>query len=245
MQRQKLWRNRLIGKDLTYKRHVYEKYIQGRTEVSESTLQTILADIPRTFGEKETFGDDIIQQLLMEYATVQAGDCYLQGFSYFMSLIWQVFRLSDNAKADSFWCFCKIVGIVRPMKPDFNSKWFDWNRKCWINLLVNEIKKKRPLLGSIIDEELEIFSSLILVKWYMLWFSQNIVYEELMTLWDFLITVPPDKLMLTYNMIALVIIEQAADDIVYKCDGQSTLVINNILNLKIYNVNNLLKLIGP
>jgi hypothetical protein len=46
-------------------------------------------------------------------------------------------------------------------------------------------------------------------------------------------------------MIALVIIEQAADDIVYKCDGQSTLVINNILNLKIYNVNNLLKLIGP
>lgn len=242
--RRDIFRDRLIGDDLGYKRDVYHKHIQGRSGVSPSTLQTILSDIPRTFSESRTkSGDSTIQKLLVEYATIQLGDNYLQGFSYFMTIFWQVFRLEEHAEADTFWCFSKLVGIIRPLMPDFNCEWFAWNRNFWINDLVKKIGKKRPLLESLICEEIDIFSSLILVKWYMLWFAQNIVFEEVIELWHFLVNIESGKRMHAYNCIALVIIEQAADDIVYQCGGQAHLVIYKLLNLKIKNVSNLIKLV--
>jgi len=243
MHRRQLWRNRLIGKDIAYKRSVYYKYIQNRIDVSESTLQTIIADIPRTFSGKTKVDSAYVQNLLLEYATVQSGDSYLQGFSYFMVILCTVFSGSEHAKADVFWCFSSLVGIIRPMMPDFNCEWTFWNKTFWINELVKKIGKKRPLLEAIICEEMEIFSSLILVKWYMLWFSQNIVYEEVVELWDFLLGLSPDKLMPAYNSIALVIISQAAGDIVYKNDGQAVPVIYQLLDLKVTNVQNLIKLV--
>ena len=241
--RQEIWRKNLIGKDIAYKRYVYSKYIEGRTDISESTLQTINADIPRTFSGKTTVSTEVVSKLLKEYATVQRGDSYLQGFSYFMVIFCTVFHKSEHTNADTFWCFSKLVGIIRPLKPDFNADWVAWNRDFWIKDLCKKIGQTRPLLKAIICEEIEIFSSLILVKWYMLLFSHYIIYEEIFEMWDFLFSVTPDKLMQTYNSIALVIISQAADDIVYRCSGQPTVVINNILNLKISNVNNLLKLV--
>ena len=243
MHRRQLWRNRLIGKDIAYKRSVYYKYIQNRIDVSESTLQTIIADIPRTFSGKTKVDSAYVQNLLLEYATVQSGDSYLQGFSYFMVILCTVLSGSEHAKADAFWCFSSLVGIIRPMMPDFNCVWFDWNKTFWINDLVKKIGKGRPLLETIICEEMEIFSSLILVKWYMLWFSQNIVYEEVVELWDFLLSLSPDKLMPAYNSIALVIISQAAGDIVYKNDGQAVPVIYQLLDLKVTNIQNLIKIV--
>ena len=241
--RQKIWRNRLIGKDIDYKRYVYYKYIQNRVGVSESTLQTIIADIPRTFAGETKVDSTYVQNLLIEYATVQSGDSYLQGFSYFMVILCTVFSGSEHAKADAFWCFSKLVGIIRPMMPDFNCEWTSWNRTFWINDLVKKIGKERPLLEAICCEEMEIFSSLILVKWYMLWFSQNIVYEEVVELWDFLLGLPTCKLMHAYNSVALVIISQAAGDIVYKNEGQAVPVIYQLLDLKVSNVPNLIKLV--
>ena len=241
--RQKIWRNRLICKDIAYKRSVYYKYIQNRVGVSESTLQTIIADIPRTFAGETKVDLDFVQNLLLEYATVQSGDSYLQGFSYFMVILCTVFDKTEHMQADAFWCFSKLVGIIRPMMPDFNCGWFEWNKTFWINSLIKKIGKERPLLEAIICEEMEIFSSLILVKWYMLWFSQNIVYEEVVELWDFLLSLSEDKLMHAYNSIALVIISQAAGDIVYKCGGQAVPVIYQLLDLKVTNVQNLIKLV--
>jgi hypothetical protein len=241
--RQKIWRNRLIGKDIDYKRYVYYKYIQNRVGVSESTLQTIIADIPRTFAGETKVDSTYVQNLLIEYATVQSGDSYLQGFSYFMVILCTVFSGSEHAKADAFWCFSKIVGIIRPLMPDFNCNWFDWNRSFWINSLIKQIGQKRPLLAAIINEETEIFSSLILVKWYMLLFAQNIVFDEVITMWDFLLNLPPQKLMHAFNCIALVIIEQSADDLVYSCGGQPTPVISKLLNIQISNVSNLIQLV--
>jgi len=243
MHRQKIWRNRLIGKDIAYKRSVYYKYIQNRIDVSESTLQTIIADIPRTFSGKTKVDSAYVQNLLLEYATVQSGDSYLQGFSYFMVILCTVFDETEHAKADAFWCFSSLVGIIRPMMPDFNCVWFEWNKTFWINSLIKKIGKERPLLEAIICEEMEIFSSLILVKWYMLWFSQNIVYEEVVELWDFLLSLSEDKLMHAYNSIAVTIISQAADDIVYKCGGQAVPVIYQLLDLKVTNIQNLIKIV--
>ena len=240
--RQEIWRQRLIGEDIVYKRYVYQTHIQGGTEISQSTLLNIVADIPRTFSDSQLkCGDSTIKRLLVEYASVQAGDNYLQGFSYFMKIFCQVFHLSEHAEADTFWCFSKLVGIIRPLMPDFNCEWFAWNRKFWVNDLVKRLGKKRPLLEAILQTEIEIFSSLILVKWYMLWFAQNIVFEEVIELWDFLVNVNPCKRMYTYNCIALVIIEQAADNIVYQCGGQATAVIYKLLSLKIKNVGNLIR----
>lgn len=244
-ERQDKWRQKLMGtpKEIKYKRKIYSKYIQGHTKLDDSILQTIRADIPRTFAASQTTNAETVSELLVEYAIIQNGDSYLQGFSYFMTVVHHVFHDSSYRRADIFYCFANLIGLIRPLMPDFNAKWFTWNRNYWISDLLHKLQARRPLLASILNQEMEVFSSMLILKWYFLWFAQNIVFSEILELWDFLLTRPKETLMHTYNCIAYEIINQAADDILYQNNGEPIPIIYKILDLKISNIPNLIQLV--
>ena len=113
-QRCSVWRQKLIGdaKQVRYKQEIYRKFIYKQEQVSNSCRETIAADIPRTWSSETIVGREVIQELLIEYATMQQGDTYLQGFSYLMTVLWTVFRTTEHARADTFWCFSRLFGVI-------------------------------------------------------------------------------------------------------------------------------------
>jgi hypothetical protein len=55
-----------LTKEIKYKRKIYSKYIQGHTKLDDSILQTIRADIPRTFAASQTTNAETVSELLVE-----------------------------------------------------------------------------------------------------------------------------------------------------------------------------------
>jgi hypothetical protein len=242
-QRCQVWRTKLMGSpdDIQHKRTLYKEYVEGHGDVSNQTLHVIAADVPRTWAQHPLTGRETISQLLVEYAAVQRGDSYLQGFSYIMTVFWMVFHTTPEARADTWWCFSRVVGLVRPLMPDFNTKWFHWYRLHWLENFNTQLQRKCPVLSNIISDEMEIFSSLITVKWFMLWFSQTIAFEDIFKLWDFLISVPPHHLMQAYAKITLEIICEAAPQLTYTCFGNATNTVHQILKMRVNGIEHILE----
>ena len=237
MNRADLWRSKLIGQDPSEKRDLYYKFIQHRTDVSPSILTTIQADMPRTYpGNKwVTVHSARIQNLLVSYAAVHKGDSYLQGFNYFMTMLLYVYQHTEHAEADSWWCFARIVGLIRPLMPDFNVAWFHWMRKHWIGELYHKLNK-RPRFQAILFNELDSFSSLVTVRWFMIWFAQTVVFSDLPLLWDFLIEQPPKNLMRIYTFLTYEILEEAAPTITYEWSKNPSELLFSILSMKVENI---------
>jgi hypothetical protein len=243
MVRRKTWRQRLIGPNIQTKRQLFYKFIQNRTDISHSLLTTIKADMPRTYSDIEWFNGkrDIIQRLLVTYAAIHKGDSYLQGFNYIMSILYYVFHGAEHAEADTWWCFARIVGLIRPMMPDFNVAWFHWLRNRWLKEFHEKLYKKRPTIQTVLRNEYERFSSLITIKWFMIWFAQTVAFEEIFDLWDFFIQLPPHALMQAYTLITLEIIIEAAPTITYQWSEQPTQLMHAILTLKVKKINTVLE----
>ena len=241
-QRCQVWRTRLMGRpaDIQHKRAVYKEFVEGRKNVSKHVLDDIVADVPRTWAQQPLTGRETVSQLLVEYAAVQQGDSYLQGFSYIMTVFWAVFHTTHEARADTWWCFSRVVGLVRPLMPDFNAKWFHWYRLHWLEHFHTQLRRRCPVLSNIISNDMEIFSSLITVKWFMLWFSQTIAFEDLFKVWDFLISVPPQHLMQAYARITLEIICEAAPQLTYACFGNATNTMHQILKMRVNGIGHVL-----
>ena len=242
-QRCQVWRTRLMGRpaDIQHKRAVYKEFVEGRKNVSKHVLDDIVADVPRTWAQQPLTGRETVSQLLVEYAAVQQGDSYLQGFSYIMTVFWVVFHTTPDARADTWWCFSRIVGLVRPLMPDFNAKWFHWYRLHWLEEFGERLRRKCPVLSNIISNEMETFSALITVKWFMLWFAQTIAFEDIFKLWDFLISVPPHRLMQAYVRITFEIICEAAPQLTYTCVGNATNTVHQILEMRVRCIDNVLE----
>jgi hypothetical protein len=238
-----IWRKNLMGNvdDILSKRRVYYEFIHNRTNVSDNVRHDIAADIPRTWPEHPELGGDVVQELLIEYAATNQGDSYLQGFNYSMTILWKVFESTEHARADTWWCFSRIVGMIRPLMPDFNTKWFEWYRIHWFGEFRKKIYRTRPIIAQMLTKEMEMFSSLITVKWFMLWFTQTVPFEEIFQLWDFLISVPPSQLMKVYTMITVEIIQEIAPTVTYNSLHNSTNAIHQILNFKVSGVENLIQ----
>ena len=89
-----IWRKTLMGSNVEHKRHLYEKFIQGSDDISESLRTTIEADMPRTYANKTDIQSltPSIQKILVEYASIHKGDSYLQGFNYMVAILFYVFK---------------------------------------------------------------------------------------------------------------------------------------------------------
>lgn len=232
------WRQKLIGPTVGEKRELYRAYIRHRRDVSHTVLQTIRRDMPRTYADQPAVRADIhrVETLLVTYAAVHRGDSYLQGFNYIMAILWQVFKETEHAEADTWWCFARVVGLVRPLMPDFNVTWFHWMRRHWLAQFHRELKRKRPKLESILANQTEEFSCLVTVKWFMIWFAQAVPYEDIFTLWDFIIDQPPRLLMKIYTMLTFEILYEAAPDITYQWSQQPTRLMHALLCIKVRGI---------
>jgi len=238
--RASVWRRKLMGpKDKwRQKRQVFHTFIRGRTDVDPSILQTIRADMPRTYPRIEWMQDvrSKIQDLLVSYAAVQRGDGYLQGFNYIMSILLCVFDGTEYEEADTWWCFARIVGLIRPMMPDFNTTWFHWYRTHWLDEFHTRLRKKRPRVESILATDAEIFSSLVTVKWFMIWFAQNVSFEEIFILWDFIIEQKAERLMHVYTLIAYQLVLECATTVTYRWSQEPSRLMHAILNMKVTGI---------
>jgi len=237
MNRADMWRSKLIGDCPTQKREIYYKFIENRKDAEASIFTTIQADMPRTFPRNKwvAFHSSTIQKLLVSYAAIHKGDSYLQGFNYFMTMLLYVFHKTQYAEADTWWCFARIVGLIRPLMPDFNVAWFHWVRKHWIEELYSKLNK-RPRFQAILFNELDAFSSMVTVKWFMIWFSQTVDFSDLPILWDFIIEQPPKNLMKIYTLLTYEILEEAAPEITYGWSKNPSELLFSILSIQVENI---------
>ena len=232
------WGAQLIGPDIAEKRDIYYTYIQKRNDIPKSVLITIQHDLPRTYPNIDIVRQqqNRLKRLLVSYAAVHRGDSYLQGFNYIMAILMCVFKGTKHADADTWWCFARIVGLIRPLMPDFNVSWFHWLRRHWITNFFDKLKKHRPRLASILDNDVDAFSSLITCRWFMIWFAQTVDVEEIFELWDFIIEQPPRLLMQVYTMLTYEIIYDAAPTLTYQWAQEPVALMHAFLSIRVKTV---------
>ena len=237
--RRVLWRRHLMGsvQNIAQKRKLFERYVVSKTDISPRTLGFIQRDIPRTYPQVEWVRENAktIEQLLVHYAAVHRADGYLQGFNYAMAIIYHVFHGHEHALADSWWCFARWVGLVRPFIPDFNVTWFHACRRTWLKELMHRLKKKRPQLHSILMQEADAFSNLISCKWFLIWFAQQINFERIFVLWDVIILHPPSMVINICTSIMVEIMIEAAPQITYQWSQKPKEFMYTLLRLRITN----------
>ena len=127
------------------------------------------------------------------------------------------------------------------MMPDFNQTWFEWCSRHWMNQFHIRFKKSRPLLQSIIERNSSDFSRLIVIKWFFIWFAQSIGLKEILPLWDFLISLEPQHLMMAYVHITFEVLKEGAPTITYNYSQSETELIMAIISMKINGVEEIIK----
>ena len=237
--RRVLWRRHLMGNEqaIAHKRKLYQHYVVPKTQINERTRGFIQRDIPRTYPQVQWVQENTesIKTLLIQYAVVHRADGYLQGFNYAMAIIYHVFYGHEHALADTWWCFARWVGLVRPFIPDFNVTWFHACRRTWLEKLMYRLKKKRPQLHSILMQEAETFSNLISCKWFLIWFAQQIDFEHIFVLWDVLILHPPSMVIKICTSIMVEIMIEAAPQITYQWSQNPREFMYTLLRMHISN----------
>lgn len=245
MSRADQWRAKLMGtpEQIEMKRTLYTSFVDGRDDADRDIVQTIDNDIPRTFPDVAWMHEhkDVIRALLISYAAVHRGDSYLQGFNYLMATVYRVFHDQEHALPDTWWCFSRVVSLVRSLMPDFNVTWFHWCRRHWFGDFHRRLRRNSPALESILRNHHETFSTLTTVKWFMLWFCQTVVYEELLELWDFLIDIDPQSLMRAYTLITFEILLEASPTISYNWSQNPAEAVHSIIAMRVRGVKNIVR----
>lgn len=235
-----VWRQYLIGDSIETKRHLYDRFISGRKDIPLEIRLTIQADMPRTFPRNEWVQNNIqdIQTIVTEYAAVHKADSYLQGFNFIATVILYVMKDEPKYKmADTWWCMAGVIGRVRSFIPDFNIAWSRWCQRHWMREFQAKLSRKRPTLSSILSKQQDSISRLIPCKWFLLWFVQTVVFDEIFILWDFLIQLPPEQLMKAYVTITYEIFNEQATTVSYKwANVDSTELLMDILGMKIQGI---------
>lgn len=239
-QRRTIWRRCLMGNDTTVskKRELYQVYARHRRDIPDDLLRIIQRDLPRTFPEVPWVADHSanIESLLVMYAAIHKGDSYLQGFNYHMTILYHVFEGSEHAMADTWWCFSRVIGLVRPLMPDFNITWFHWCRRHWTEDLFRRLRRSRPQLHSILDNQQEHFSTLVTCKWFFLWFAQTVPWQDIFDLWDILIQAPPRELLRIYMLLSHEILKEVAPTITYKWSQDPSNVLHALLSVNVRGI---------
>jgi len=240
-----VWRRKLLGNGVERKRELWARFVNTKkdTDIPRQVLGIINRDMPRTYPNIPEIKQHmpIIRKLLVCYAAVHCGDSYLQGFNYIMSNIYYVFKDTPHAEPDTWWCFVRLIGLIRPLMPDFNTAWFHWMRRHWQKDITARIRKKCPKLHSLLVNEMDSFSTLVTVKWFMIWFSQSLPFEDVFLLWDFLIDVHPSRLLHVYTQITFEILSEAAPTLTYNWSHGSTNLLHTLLQLRISGMEHIIE----
>lgn len=239
-QRREIWRRQLMGGPaaITRKRQLFELYATSRRDIPEDLLKIIRRDLPRTFPKVPWVAEHAldIELLLVMYAAIQKGDSYLQGFNYHMTILYHVFHGTKHAFADTWWCFSRVIGLIRPLMPDFNITWFHWSRRHWTKDLFSQIRRSRPQLHSIIEPLEEEFSTLVTCKWFMIWFAQTVPWEDIFELWDIFIQLPPQHLIRIYMLLTHEILKEVAPTITYRWSQEPCNVLHALLSVRVKGI---------
>ena len=201
--RAEVWKHYLLGdyEHVQNARKMYHNIVVQHPYLIDSNLQRqIEADVPRTsFGTRSTPSPDklqkIVKTLLIQYVQVMPCDGYLQGFNYIAMILYRVYSNNDAefALADTWWSMVSVLAIIRPMIPDHDPRDFMRYTDRWSRYYKNHIKLKNARVHAFLEPHYNIICPMITVKWLMIWFAQLFEYNDLLIVWDALITCDPSR----------------------------------------------------
>ena len=191
LKRANTWRTLLVGNrhKVQYKRRLYNRYVKNRLVSCTPYDDVIEMDMKRTHmltSNKRT----IVQDLLRRYVDIQIGDGYVQGQNYLMTILYFVFSKGDEkmwAIQDTFWAYVRVMSLVRPVIPDNRILFEEVQQKTKLEI-IKYLDNHHPHFLPIIQHDLHTLTSLILVKWYGIWFAQYYSLNNLLNIWDQIIS---------------------------------------------------------
>tara|TARA_E500000331_G_scaffold355910_1_gene412665 strand:+ start:2139 stop:2942 length:804 start_codon:yes stop_codon:yes gene_type:complete len=248
--RAKIWKKYLLGTgDIVFKkRKIYHNIISNYPySIDSKTYNIICKDIERTIIKNNKPLDDeirkVLETILTQYAQIMPCDGYLQGFNYIPLMLYKIYSKEDkeHALADTWWSTVSVVSIIRPMIPDHDPKDFFRYTKKWSKYYINHLKYKNNRIHTLLEPYYETILHVITVKWLMIWFAQLFDIEEIIHIWDAIITCDSNKRTKLLAIIAANITLQFAPHIEkWSKSNEPTAIHGEIWNLKAKNAQQLI-----
>jgi hypothetical protein len=211
MHRAATWRKYLIGNEdvILEKRKMYHNIIINFPYSIDNAIDTtIKRDLPRTsFKGSQWLNKDILKSidtLLYQYVQVMPCDSYMQGFAYIMAVLYYTYETHDkeHALADTFWSFASVISIIRPLIPDHDPEHFLRYTKEWKKYYMYNIECRDKRTHMWLKPFYDMITPTLSVKWIMIWFSQQFDLENLLIIWDAIITCEPTQRTKLFGIIA-------------------------------------------
>jgi hypothetical protein len=144
-------------------------------------------------------------------------DGYLQGFNYIVYVLYDVYKRDDieHVMADTWWSMVTIVSIIRPMIPDHDPTDFTKYTKRWSKHYMNHVQTYDSRTHHLLLPFYDIILPSLTVKWLMIWFTQMFSMNDVVVVWDALITCENRQRTKLMAIIAANITIQHADSIAF------------------------------
>ena len=219
--RAKIWRQYLLGDNtdkIHHKRKLYHNLVCTHPyNIGEDIITLIDKDLERTSMDSvhTLTGQERsdIRDILIQYVQIMPCDGYMQGWNYLVAVLYDTYRKDDSEHrmSDTFWSFCTVVGIVRPMIPDHDPHDFYRYTQKWSKYFVQAIKQKNHRIHTFLQPYYHLILHMITVKWMLIWFTQLFDLKDLVLIWDALITCEPSRRMKLMATISANITVQMGD----------------------------------
>lgn len=239
--RAEIWRKYLIGSEgnIYIKRKLYHNSISNYSyPISEKIINTIRKDIPRTnIIRAAENNSNAIETLLTQYVQIMPCDGYLQGFNYIMAVLYEVYSKDDkeHAMSDTWWSFLSIISIIRPMIPDHDPNDFFRYTKKWSKYFIKHVEFKSMRLHTFLKPHYDLLLHTLTVKWLMIWFSQLFNLEDVLHVWDALITCEGNRRTKLMAIIAANITLQMEEEIEKLARNRPSDIVGKIYQMKPLN----------
>lgn len=236
-----VWKNILLGDEykITCLRNHYYNCVKKYPRLCPEKIKKIIKrDIPRTYSNssfyKQRHNRNNIETLLCQFAVIHPADNYLQGFNYIMATLYYVYYNHDpeHAMADTWWSFCKILACIRPCLPDDSINNFKSYTNIWTKYFKKHLQKNDITLYHIIMPYADSIFQNLQIKWLMIWFCQNFSLEDIVTIWDALITCEPTERAKLKGIISANILIQSSTKILDMYTSSPTEVAYKLINFK-------------
>lgn len=243
--RSKIWKKYLIGNgDLVFKkRKVYHNIISNYPYPIDNKIYEIInKDIERTIISNNNPLDDetkkVLETILTQYVQIMPCDGYLQGFNYMPLMLYKIYSKEDkeHALADTWWSTLSVISIIRPMIPDHDPKDFFRYTKKWSKYYISHLKLKNNRIHIFLEPYYESILHIMTVKWLLIWFAQEFSIDDIVHVWDAIITCDSNKRTKLLAIIAANITLQFAPQIEkWARSNEPSLIAGEIWNLKAKN----------
>lgn len=99
----------------------------------------------------------------------------------------------EHSIPDTWWSFSSIVSIIRPTIPDHDPEDFLKYTKTWKKFYVSHIKSMAKRTHTWLSPFYDQILPTMTVKWIMIWFTQQFDINDILIIWDALITCEPSQ----------------------------------------------------